>query len=90
MELALTIVSYVVVAVLGAFLWTKVSPLVQKWLSAHKAKSAVANAQKLLAAEAAHAAAVQAAHATVTAAAATSAVPTVVVNPATGTPVVHS
>lgn len=68
MEIVLTVVSYLVAGAVGAFVWTKVSPLVQKWLSAHKAKSAVANAKAVLAAEEKRVAALVAARATVGAA----------------------
>lgn len=73
MEIALTIVSYLVAAAVGAFAWTKVSPLVQKELSARAAKSAVANAKAVLAAEEKRVAALAAARAAVAAAPATSA-----------------
>jgi hypothetical protein len=86
MEIVLTIVSYLVAAAVGAFVWSKVSPYVSNSLAARAAKNAVSNAQKLIAAEEAHAAAVRAAHVTVAAHVATSAVtgttgPTVLTGP---------
>lgn len=73
MEIVLTVVSYLVAGAVGAFVWTKVSSGVQKWLSAHKAKSAVANAKAVLAAEEKRVAALAAARAAVAAAPMTSA-----------------